>query len=408
MTNQTLVQSPPARLAPLAPERLAPEQLQSAFEEFTETSEQLGRFYASLEHRVSELTHELASSRQALERELHEKQRLAQRLAALLDVLPGGVIVLDAQGRVSQHNPTASELLGPVQIGEAWSVIVARAFAPRWDDGHDVSLVDGRRVNVATAALAGEPGQILLIKEVTETRILQDQLSHHRRLSATSELAATLAHQVRTPLATALLHIGNASRTGLGPEQRARAHTKALAAMRGLEQLVENMLTFARGRMIEASPILITCLLDELTAAVLAQPNAGGFEFRCLGDVGAGRVLGNQSALVSIMLNLISNSRAAMQEQGQLTLDAALGETDLVCTFTDNGPGVPAAAQARIFEPFFTTRQQGTGLGLAVALAVARAHGGDLTLDSNYAAGARFVLSLPLHSTNSPARDPSQ
>ena len=166
------------------------EQLSEAFAEFEDASRALGLFYRDLERQVARLSEELAQARAAEAREYSEKERVARRLQSLLDALPGGVVVLDQHGRVQSCNPVAGELLGPVVCGEGWSDVVERAFAPRWDDGHDVSLADGRRVNIATQALDGEPGQILLISDVTETRRLHEQLEHHKRLSAKTEMAA--------------------------------------------------------------------------------------------------------------------------------------------------------------------------------------------------------------------------
>jgi two-component system sensor histidine kinase FlrB len=281
-------------------------------------------------------------------------------------------------------------------VGEPWVAVVARTFAPRWDDGHDVSLVDGRRVNVATAALGTEPGQILLIKDVTQTRRLQDQLDHHRRLSAKTELAAVLAHQVRTPLATALLQLGNLNRAGLAPEAQQRARSKALDAMRQLERLVEDMLSYARGGVLEAEPIRVQHLLDIVEQSVAAQQDDDAFTFELRRPETDVWISGNRSALLSIILNLVNNARAATAGRGRLRLDLTVDSAELICRFSDNGPGIAPANRSQIFEPFFTTRQNGTGLGLSVARAIARAHAGDLELDETALEGACFVLRLPL------------
>ncbi len=374
---------------------LEPLELKAAFVEFEQASETLASFYASLERRVGELTDALSHSRAELERELQEKGRLATRLAALLDALPGGVVVLDGLGRVTQHNPAAVDLLGPIAAQERWVEVVARAFAPRWDDGHDVSLVDGRRVNVATEALAGEPGQILLVKDVSETRRLQEQLTHHRRLSAKTELAASLAHQVRTPLAVAMLAVGNLNRTTDG-DARAKASRRALDAMRQLERLVEDMLSYARGGTLEMHHCRADSLLDRL-AAESAQLTAGSeFEVRVDASVGDAVLCANASALHSIMLNLVNNSRHACGGHGVLAVRATAGEDRLICRFADDGPGIAPHARGHVFEPFFTTRANGTGLGLSVARGIARAHGGELELDETRQPGACFVLTLPL------------
>ena len=370
-------------------------ELKAAFAQFEQASSQLTSFYANLERRVAELSTALSDSHARLEIELAAKERLATRLTALLEALPAGVIVLDGQGRVTAVNPGATELLGEVVVGDAWRDIVARSFAPRWDDAHDVSLVDGRRVNVSTQALADEPGQILMLKDVTETRRLQEQLTHHRRLSAKTEMAAALAHQIRTPLAAALLSLGPVARARELAAAQARGAQRALEAMRQLERLVENMLSFARGAVIDAQPIAIDVLMRRLVDEVrpLVEGSRFAVAFDCERD--ARVVHGNADALISIMLNLVSNARQITAGKGELQIGSRRVGDYVQFRFHDNGPGVAPHDRERIFEPFFTTRGGGTGLGLSVAQAIARAHGGDLTIDPDVEAGACFDLSLP-------------
>ena len=110
------------------------------------------------------------------------------------------------RGRVQECNPTAIDLLGEPLEGESWLNVIQRVFAPRFDDGHEVSLKDGRRVSIATRSLAGEPGQLIVLTDMTETRALQERLSRHQRLSALGKVSASLAHQIRTPLSAAMLY----------------------------------------------------------------------------------------------------------------------------------------------------------------------------------------------------------
>lgn len=370
------------------------EQLSAAFAEFEDASRSLGAFYQTLEQQVGELTLELANARSAQARELGEKERLAARLSSLLDALPGGVVVIDQHGRVQECNPVAQDLLGAITAGESWQAVVKRAFAPRWDDGHDISLADGRLVNIATQALAGEPGQILLLKDVTETRRLQDQLAHHKRLSAKTEMAAAMAHQIRTPLASALLSIGNLRRAA-DAATRERGVDRSVKALKKLERLVDEMLLFARGGQLEVEAVSIDSLLAALESAVAESLSFKDFRIEFRRDHGSASVYANQAALISIALNLIENAALARSGPGTIEITSLTTEEALEVRFHDDGPGIAPEQQASIFEPFFTTRSNGTGLGLAVARAVARAHAGDLVLEPD-TCGACFVLRLPL------------
>lgn len=385
------------------------EQLQDAFSEFESVSRLLSSSYAALQAQVQRLTGELGQARRERAARDAENARLAARMDNLLDALPGGVVVLDKRGLVQQSNPAARELLGDIRCGEAWSDIAARAFSPRHDDGHDISLANGRVVNLATQALGGEPGQILLLSEVTETRRLHDQLAHHKRLSEKTEMAAALAHQVRTPLATALLHARNLTRTS-DEARRRRAADQTVAALGRLERLVEDMLLFARGGKLEFETVAAADVLETIARASVDAGFGHDFDlsFDPLSDDIVVRV--NRHALTSIALNLVDNARQAClaatrdttQRGGRLHIGARVAGARLELRFTDDGPGIAAAGAASIFEPFYTTRANGTGLGLAVARAVARAHGGDLSLETP-ARGACFVLALPLAATDAAA-----
>jgi len=207
-------------------------------------------------------------------------------------------------------------------------------------------------------------------------------------------MAAALAHQIRTPLAAALLSLGPVARAReLAPAQ-ARGAQRALESMRQLERLVENMLSFARGAVVDPQPIAIDTLLARLTRDVRALTEGSGFKvaFDCADDTRV--VHGNADALVSIMLNLVSNARQIVPDGAMVIVARRVGDY-LSLRFIDNGPGVAAHDRERIFEPFFTTRGGGTGLGLSVAQAIARAHGGELAIDPDYTAGACFELTLP-------------
>ena len=370
--------------------------LTAAFARFEDASETLGAFYRELEQQVAVLAGELESSRLAQARELAEKERLATRLQNLLAALPGGVLVLDEFGTIQSFNNVANDLLGDLNVGDAWADVVARAFAPRWDDGHDVSLVDGRVVNIATQAMTDEQGQILLINDVTETRRLQDQLAHHKRISAKTEMAAAMAHQIRTPLASVLLNVGNLRRID-NPDKRIQATDSALASLRKLERLVDELLLFARGGQLDVAPTNTGDFIAAVKDVAEESLSSDRFSMRLADDDQAGEFYANSEALVSVAMNLLENSYQACNGDGSASLQVERNADQIEFHFTDSGPGIPAHAHAAVFEPFHTSRSNGTGLGLSVARAVARAHGGDLSI-REAARGAHFVLAVPMSS----------
>src|SRR5690349_10878659 len=335
--------------------------VEQAFALFNQVSSQLSQSYSLLEARVSELKGELAVvSAQRID-ELSEKERLANRLQNLLDLLPGGVIVIDGQGLVREANPAACELLGEPLVGQLWRQVIARSFAPRKDDGHEVSLRDGRRLSIATRSLDAEPGQLVLLNDLTETRRLQDQLARHERLSSLGRMVASLAHQIRTPLSAALLYASHLTEQELPVATQQRFAGRLKERLHELEHQVRDMLVFARGELPLTDRVTPAQLMQSLQAAALTHVQELPIRWQC--DSHSGELLCNRDTLVGAILNLIEN--AIQASAGQLRLKIHLytrGNTLRLCV-SDSGGGIEAAVLARLGEPFFTTKATGTGLG---------------------------------------------
>ena len=368
--------------------------LEQAFALFNQMSTQLSTSYSMLEARVTELKGQLALVSAQRMQELAEKERLAHRLQSLLDLLPGGVIVIDGQGVVREANPVARNLLGQPLVGMLWRQVIARNFAPREDDGHEISLKDGRRLSIATRSLHAEPGQLVLLTDLTETRRLQDQLSRHERLSALGRMVASLAHQIRTPLSAALLYASHLTEQVLPVEQQQRFAGRLKERLHELEHQVRDMLIFARGELPLPDRLAPKALFDALRCA--AEPHVLDMQVRWQCDSRAGELLCNRDTLVGTVLNLIENAIQAGGREARLKIHLyQRGETLRLC-ISDNGPGIDSATLARLGEPFFTTKTTGTGLGLAVVKAVTRAHQGDVQLRSRPGRGTCAILTLPL------------
>lgn len=368
--------------------------LEQAFALFNQMSSQLTDSYSMLEARVTELKGELAVVSAQRMQELAEKERLANRLQNLLDLLPGGVIVIDAQGIVREANPAACELLGLPLEGELWRHVIARCFAPREDDGHEVSLKDGRRLSIATRSLDAEPGQLVLLNDLTETRHLQDQLARHERLSSLGRMVASLAHQIRTPLSAALLYASHLTEQALPVETQQRFAGRLKERLHELEHQVRDMLVFARGELPLTDRVTPRQLMQSLQAAALTHVQDLPIRWQC--DSHVGDLLCNRDTLVGAILNLIENSIQASAGDVRLKVHLYARDDQLRVCVSDSGSGIDGAVLARLGEPFFTTKATGTGLGLTVVKAVARAHQGELRLRSRIGRGTCAQVILPL------------
>lgn len=368
--------------------------LEQAFALFNQMGNQLSQSYSMLEARVSELKGQLALVSAQRMQELAEKERLANQLQSLLDLLPGGVIVIDGQGVVREANPAAIGFLGQPLVGMLWRQVIARCFAPRKDDGHEISLRDGRRLSIATRSLDGEPGQLVLLNDLTETRRLQDQLARHERLSALGRMVASLAHQIRTPLSAAMLYASHLSEHELPLAQQQRFAGRLKERLHELENQVRDMLVFARGELPLPDRLSPAELFASLRAA--AEPHVAGLQLRWQCDARQGELLCNRDTLVGSVLNLLHNAIQAGGSGVRLKVHLFARGDSLRLAISDSGPGMDAATLARLGEPFFTTKNTGTGLGVAVVKAVAKAHQGALQLRSQPGRGTCAILDLPL------------
>jgi len=374
-------------------------ELQAAFALFNRVSAELTDSYRLLERRVEELSTELEQVDRARLRELEEKERLSERLRSLLDLLPGGVVVLDRRGVVCDCNPAAREMLEGTLVGERWGEVIRRSFAPRRDDGHEISLKSGKRVSVATRSLDRDFGQVVLLTDQTETRELQDRLSRHQRLLAMGRMMAALAHQIRTPLSAATLYASHLSDENLSSEQTRRFAAKVCSRLEHMERQIRDMLIFVRG---EVS--LQDCVqVEELAAGIASAMEAAlaSSEASCELRIECEPRLSircNRDALTGAILNLVNNGLQAAGRRAALELLVSRCERWLHFSVIDSGPGMDEETLRQLEEAFFTTKAQGTGLGIAVARSVARAHGGELGIRSAPGMGTVASVSVAIGS----------
>ena len=389
--NASAVSAAQSSSVPVAPGEA--EHLAEAFRIFSQASEELAAAYSELQGQVARLTEELAAANGALRQEYQEKAALTERLTLLLDALPAGVVVLDGSGCVLQANPAARQLLGGALVGAGWSAIEAGVLAASETPGE--CLAGDRRLAVAVTALDSAGGRIVLLHDVTETQHLKTQAERNQRLAAMGEMAAQLAHQLRTPLAAALLYAGNLENAELPLGSRVSIAQKTVERLKHLERLIQDMLMFARGEVLGRETFLVADLLSELAQTFEALARGRDIAF-LVTDGAAGEALsGHRKSLAGALTNLLENALQAVEAGGRIDLDAWRDGLQIVFAVRDNGRGMNGQTIARLFDPFFTTRAEGTGLGLSIARGVARAHGGGIEVVSSPGAGAEFLFTVP-------------
>lgn len=228
-----------------------------------------------------------------------------------------------------------------------------------------------------------------------ETQRLRAEAERNERLAAMGEMAAQLAHQLRTPLAAALLYAGNLENPDLPEASRTIIAQKTVGRLKHLERLIQDMLLFARGEVLGRETFGLGDLLVELTSTFEPLARMRGVEFEVAPADGESSLTGNRKALVGALTNLLENALQAVEPgKGRIALTVRRTETHWLFSVKDNGRGMEPDVVARLFQPFFTTRNEGTGLGLAIARGVARAHGGGIDVVSAPGAGTEFLMTI--------------
>lgn len=384
----------------MATASLNTEQLQSAFELFNQHSGRLEQSYRELQQRVERLTGQLRQTQSKRLEELVAKEKLGQHLAHLLDTLPGAILVLDGDGIIIERNSAAMQLLKQPLCGCSWATIVHREARAGGSEDGNIELKDGRWLSLSRRPLKQEPGEVLLLADITEARQMSALRQRQERLRTIGEMTAKFAHDVRTPLASAMLYAGQLN---AADQHQQRIVQKITARLNDLGRMVNDMLGFAAGARRTPDRLTVEDLFADIALSIEPHLDATT-DFRIDNASGALTLAGNRDALKGAVLNLVCNAIQACRGGGSVTLSAAATDGWVEFVVTDSGTGISDEVLPRLFEPFFTTRPQGTGLGLAVVQAVAAAHDGEVLVESS-PGGSRFMLRVPALGTTDGAGD---
>ncbi len=370
-------------------------QLEEVFTAFNQVSEELGTSYRELESRVSDLSEELAATHSARVNELTEKEQLAAKLSGLMYALPGGVITMDCAGIIKEENPVAIQLLGESFQGRSWQQALGYAGLAEPILSGEVSFKNGKRISISSSRYGNDDRIIVLLTDVSENYRLNNMLNREQRLAALGEMAARLAHQVRTPLSSAILYLSHLSFPTAENERSKGIAKKILSRLQQIERLIEGMLSYIRGDINDKQEFSLNDLLEEVKDATSFQikESNGCLKLNRLGKPCV--IQGDHEALFNALSNLVENSVQAVKNNPDIIISLSEERGFYIIRVEDNGPGIDDSIKERLFDPFFSTRTVGTGLGLAVVLSAVKAHGGEISVRNAANGGAIFQLSIP-------------
>jgi PAS domain S-box-containing protein len=241
----------------------------------------------------------------------------------------------------------------------------------------------------------GRPTRYVSIRyDITERKRSEAALRDQASLAQLGKLAAVVAHEVRNPLAAirgALQVI--AKRLDSTTQEHQVAH-EIIARVDSLNEIVQDLLQFARPRQPVRSPVAVSPFITNVTE--LLRQDAAMASVLVHVDVSDMVVLIDADQVRQALLNLLINGAQAMHGEGEITIRARRVGTECEIDVCDNGPGIPDDVREHLFEPFFTTKHRGTGLGLATAKRIIDSHGGALALNPAPGGGTVARVHLPL------------
>lgn len=378
----------------------APDELGMAVRSLPSLLESLRKSFSDLEERARAVERELCVSNAKLE--------------AVLESIPSGVIVRDAQGRIVRVNRAASRILGLPHdelIGGFEHALLSGDAA----DGSVRELVrpDGSRLALAarhaTVHLADgrRDGSVEVLDDCTDTIVLGERLHASDKMAALGTLAAGIAHELRNPLSAVK---GFATLLSSTDSLDERARRWASLIEQGAEQvdaIIEGMLSFGSPERLRLEAIEADTLVWD--AVGMAFPHdLDRSRWTVIVETRAPRFLGDRLKLRHALRNLVANAIDAQEHGGTIKVELFLSEKEIIARVSDAGSGIPPAIRHRICDPFFTTRSAGTGLGLALVSTVAKLHGGgvDASAEPSVLGGAELVLRIPFSAPQAPSPTP--
>ncbi len=346
------------------------------------------------------------------------KKEVASRDQYLLSILQSsmdGLVTLDARGRIASWNRGASALFGveakdalghPIEDflpagaiqempsgQEPRGTMRFEARIPQDCDCYTDLLVTRTEIQ---DPIGGEPGASLVLKEVTELKRLQRELSQAEHLAEIGRLAASVAHEIKNPIAGLKGAMEMMRGVHVPGDPRFALFQEAFQQLRRLDSLVKDLLAFAKPVILRREPLPLALVVESSLPFVQESAADAGVELSQSIPDDLPNALADPQQIQQVLVNLILNAiQAVPVPGGSVRVSARQCGGELALEVSDTGAGIPPQAQKQIFQPFFTTKHIGTGLGLSIVQRIINAHGGRIEVASRVGKGTTFTVYLP-------------
>ncbi|MGG3741918.1 two-component system sensor histidine kinase NtrB [Paenibacillus chibensis] len=239
-------------------------------------------------------------------------------------------------------------------------------------------------------------GAVLVIQDITELERLRSELGNVERLSLVGQMAASITHEIRNPMAVVRGFLQLMKEKS--PESLDHYYRIVMEELDRANGIINDFLSLAQNRISEKEQWHLHQIINDLSPLLWADANLRGQTIELVLDENVPKLNLNAKEIKQMLLNLARNGMEAMEEKGKLSIQTRLKKKEQIVELVirDTGVGMSKSRQERLFEPFFTTKAKGTGLGLALCLSIVERHGGKIMVESEEGQGTTFVIQLPL------------
>ncbi|MEC0093293.1 two-component system sensor histidine kinase NtrB [Paenibacillus macquariensis] len=353
------------------------------------------------------------------EKYLREEDKLQQ----VMDMTPLCMVSLDRNGRVTSINEmmmnlfkikmpnlTKIEVIGQHVTLFTYDMMVKEHIEYRVSQAlqgiimdHELTQNESKIYYTNTSPLTnsytGEIlGAILVIQDITETERLRNELGNMERLSLVGQMAASITHEIRNPMAVVrgflqLMHEKS-------PSTLDHYYRIVMEELDRANGIINDFLSLAQNRVTEKADCHLHKIIYDLSPLLWADANLRGQSIELELDENVPELSLNSKEIKQLILNLARNGMESMHVKGQLTIRTTVDDNYVELIVSDTGAGIPQSKLDELFVPFFTTKDQGTGLGLVLCLSIVEHHKGKITVHSEEGIGTSFVVRFPHNNTN--------
>ncbi|RJE88845.1 PAS domain-containing protein [Paenibacillus sp. 1011MAR3C5] len=339
-----------------------------------------------------------------------------EKLQQFIDKAPIAVMIVDRDGRITHVNEESFRLLGMKESFTSVEELKKQPFGRVFQRGEDHACMplleqalDGMptttvpqmeedamllytTVTLRDTSSHEVAGAALIAQDVTELSQLRDELGRMERLSLVGQMAASITHEIRNPMAVIRGFVQLIQERS--PQSQHEYFRIIMEELDRANLIISDFLSLAQNRELKMELASINTTINDLVPLLHADSNLRGqsLEVALCKDVPLMRL--NDREIKQMLLNIARNGMEAMEEKGILRIKTDYRDGEISVYISDEGAGIPQDKLKHMFEPFFTTKTRGTGLGLPLCLSIAERHGGRIDVQTAEGQGTTFIVTF--------------